>query len=254
VLWRTSRGLAHQTPDPRMFVDSGRVVVDYAPVNLGLALGPDGRIYVLSTPSATTAASRLDALDPRTGRLLSTTRFATALPTVAVDRRGRVTTPDPDRLLAPSGETARETFVAFDVPDLAGGRLRLADLRGKVVLLNVWASWCAPCREEMPALDSLRRASDSTRVAFVALSDDVIESSARRFLAEHPVGLQVGLGGGNLKPRLHYVGLPYTVLLDSEGRVVRRWSGYTGPGQIAAEGSLIAEELARAPGGTHRHH
>lgn len=254
VLWRTRRGLAHQTPDPRMFVDSGRVVVDYAPVNLGLALGPDGRIYVLSTPQATTAASRLDALDPATGQLLSTTRFATALPTIAVDRRGRITTPEPDSLLAPAGDLAREAFPPFDLPDLAGNRLRLVDLRGKVGLVNFWASWCAPCREEMPALDSLRRTFDSTRVVFVALSDDVIESSARRFLTEHPIGLKVGLGGGRLKPRYHYVGLPYTVLLDAEGRVIRRWSGYTGPGQIAAEGALIADELARAPAEAPHHH
>ncbi|MDP3773736.1 MAG: hypothetical protein Q8Q85_05655, partial [Gemmatimonadales bacterium] len=68
------------------------------------------------------------------------------------------------------------------------------------------------------------------------------------------IGLQVGLGGGRLKPRYHYVGLPYTVLLDAEGRVIRRWSGYTGPGQIAAEGSLIADELARAPADAHHHH
>ncbi|MBI1722704.1 MAG: TlpA family protein disulfide reductase [Gemmatimonadetes bacterium] len=254
VLWRTKRGLTHETPDPRMFVDSGRVVVDYAPVNLGLSRGPDGRIYVLSTPQATTAASRLDVLDAGTGRVLSTTRFDTALPTIAVDRRGRITTPEPDSLLARAGDLVREAFPPFDLPDLAGNRLRLADLAGKVVLVNFWASWCAPCREEMPALDSLRRTFDSTRVAFVALSDDVIESAARRFLAEHPVGLRIGLGGGRLKARYHYVGLPYTALLDAEGRVVRRWSGYTGPGQIAGEGALIADELARTPAAAHDHH
>jgi thiol-disulfide isomerase/thioredoxin len=254
VRWRTRRGLAHATPDPRMFVDSGRVVIDYAPVNLGIGLGPDGRIYVLSTPSATTAASRLDALDPATGRLLATTHYGTALPTIAVDARGHITSPVPDSLLVPAGARAREAFPSFDLPNLAGRRLRLADLAGKVVLVNVWASWCAPCREEMPALDSLRRTFDSTRVAFVALSDDVIESSARRFLAEHPVGLKVGLGGGNLKPRLHYVGLPYTALLDAEGRVIRRWSGYTGADQIAAVGAAIRDELAHpAMEGMHHH-
>lgn len=254
ILWRTKRGLTHQTPNPRMFVDSGRVVVDYAPVNLGLSRGPDGRIYVLSTPDATTAASRLDALDPGSGRLLSTTRFVTALPTIAVDRRGRITTPEPDSLLTHAEGLAREAFPPFDLPDPSGNRLTLASLRGKVVLVNFWASWCAPCREEMPALDSLRHTFDSTRVAFVALSDDVIESAARRFLAEHPVGLRIGLGGGGLKARYHYVGLPYTALLDVEGRVIRRWSGYTGPGQIAAEGALIADELARTAPAAHHHH
>lgn len=253
VLWRTRRGLAHETPDPRMYVDSGHVAVDYAPVNLGLALGPDGRIYVLSTPEATTATSRLDALDPSTGAVIVTHAFSTALPTIAVDRRGRITTPDPDSLLPAAGEELREPFPPFDLQDPDGGRTRLADLRGRVTLVNFWASWCAPCREELPALDSLRRSFDTARVAFVALSDDVSEGAARRFLAEHPISLTVGLGGGRLKGTYHYIGLPYTVLLDGTGHIIRRWSGYTGSGQIATIGSLISVELERDSGTAHHH-
>jgi thiol-disulfide isomerase/thioredoxin len=245
VRWRALRGLRHGTDDPRMLVDSGRVLLDYAPVNLGLSQDGAGRIYVLSTPRATTAESRLDVLDRETGRVMATRHFRTALPTIAVDARGTITTPDPDSLLAPAGEPVREAFPAFDLADPSGGRTRLLEHRGRVSLVNFWASWCAPCREELPALDSLRRTFDSTRVSFLALSDDVSEAAARRFLAEVTLGMQVGLGGGRLKGRYHYVGLPYTVLLDTSGRVVRRWSGYTGPRQIETISALIKDELAR---------
>jgi thiol-disulfide isomerase/thioredoxin len=243
--WRIRRGLAHETPDPTMFVREGRVLVDYAPVNLGLALGPDRRLYVLSTPEATTATSRLDVFDLETGRLLETHRFATALPTVAVDSRGRLTTPDPDTLLG-RAELVREAFQPFDLPAVPEGRVRLEDFAGRVTLVNFWASWCAPCREEMPALDSLRLSYDSTRVALVALSDDVIEGSARGFVTEMGFTFPIGLGGGRLKSQYHYVGLPHSVLLDARGRVIRQWSGYTGPGQIRAIGALIDDELVRS--------
>jgi thiol-disulfide isomerase/thioredoxin len=260
VLWRARRGLAHQTPDPTMFVREGRVLVDYAPVNLGLALGPDRRLYVLSTPEATTATSRLDALDLETGRLLETRRFPTALPTIAVDSRGRLTTPNPDTLLS-RAELAREALQSFDLPAVPEGRVRLEDFAGRVTMVNFWASWCAPCREEMPALDSLRRSYDSTRVALVALSDDVIERSARAFVTEMGFTFPIGLGGGRLKSQYHYVGLPHTVLLDARGRTIRQWSGYTGPDQIRAIGAFIDDELARstrasatpAHDTTHRH-
>ena len=258
VLWTLRRGLVHETPDPSLIVTrtaQGRadVAVDYAPVNLGIAQGPDGRLYVLSTPKATTAASRLDAIDLASGRVVRTWDLPTALPTIAVDRRGRVTTPDAERLLPGADPERRETFAAFDLEGLDSGRVRLADYAGRPVLVNFWASWCGPCREEMPALDSLAR-SYRGRLALVALSEDVAPDAARRFIREHGFGFPVGLGLGRLKARYHYVGLPFTVLLDASGRVVRQWSGYGGAGQLHAIAALAEAELARPIAPAHSAH
>lgn len=254
--WRTHRGLAHATPNPTLHVvrdSSGHpdVQVDYAPVNLGLALGPDGRVYVLSTPEATTSRSRLYALDAATGRVTGTWDFGTGLPTIVVSARGRVEEADPSRLLPSANAAARVALEPFDLEAADGtGRVRLADFAGRPLLVNFWASWCAPCREEMPALDSLVR-SYQGRLAFVALSDDVKEADARRFLGERGFTFPAGLGGGRLKARYHYVGLPHSILTDAEGRVIYQWIGYGGQGQLQAIAALVDAELAHTGTPTH---
>jgi cytochrome c biogenesis protein CcmG/thiol:disulfide interchange protein DsbE len=125
-----------------------------------------------------------------------------------------------------------EHLTPFAVVSPSGDSLRSADLAGRVLLVNVWASWCAPCREELPELDSLAAGYDSSRVTFVALSDDVDGAAAREFLAvfRGMPHLRVGLGLGRLKSLYRYPGLPFTLLVDPAGRIVRTWYGYGGPG------------------------
>jgi len=134
-----------------------------------------------------------------------------------------------------------DVLAPFAVVAPSGDSLRSADLTGRVLLVNVWASWCAPCREELPGLDSLAATYDSSRVTFVALSDDVDGAAAREFLAVFggTTHLRVGLGLGHLKARYRYPGLPFTMLVDPAGRIVRTWYGYGGAPQLAAVDSGI---------------
>jgi hypothetical protein len=78
-------------------------------------------------------------------------------------------------------------------------------------------------------------------VTFVALSDDVDGAAAREFLAvfRGMPHLRVGLGLGRLKALYRYPGLPFTLLVDPAGRIVRTWYGYGGPPQVAAIDSII---------------
>ena len=133
--------------------------------------------------------------------------------------------------------------------------LSSAALRGRVVLLNFWASWCAPCRSELPALDSLRRDLADSGFVFVAINEEEDTAAARAYMNELGFSFPVAFGRGRLRPLFHYPGLPYTVLLDRGGRIAGRWIGYAGPGQLQAMRALIRSELSRgdADRQDHRH-
>jgi thiol-disulfide isomerase/thioredoxin len=122
------------------------------------------------------------------------------------------------------------------VPDLRfqdadGKPHQLSDFRGKVVLLNVWATWCAPCRKEMPALDRLQQALGGPDFQVLALSiDNGGTAIVRRFYDE--IGIKA-LGiyvdpTTEATGKLRTVGIPTTILLDREGR--ERWRK-TGPAE-----------------------
>ena len=116
--------------------------------------------------------------------------------------------------------------VRFETED--GSRGDMEDFRGKVILVNVWATWCVPCREEMPTLDALQAELGGDRFEVVALSIDRAGSPVvRRFYDE--------IGVNNLKmyvdktmlsmTALRTVGLPTTILIDAQGRELGRLVG-----------------------------
>jgi thiol-disulfide isomerase/thioredoxin len=111
----------------------------------------------------------------------------------------------------------------------ADGRERsLADWRGKVVLLNLWATWCLPCRKEMPALDRLQASLGSDQFQVVAISVDRTGlAGAKKFLEETKTP---NLGvyadpSARLASSLRAAGLPATLLIDKEGREIGRLLG-----------------------------
>ncbi len=81
----------------------------------------------------------------------------------------------------------------FTVPMPGGGRFRLADHRGKVVLVNFWATWCPPCREEMPAMERLFRRHRDSGFVMVAVSVDADPKVVAPFLKRHEFTFAVGL-------------------------------------------------------------
>ena len=114
----------------------------------------------------------------------------------------------------------------FETAD--GEPLSLSEFRGTAVLLNIWATWCAPCRKEMPALDRLQAKMGGADFQVVALSVDRSGLDAiRSFFGE--IGIKnlriyVDQESGTMSA-LGVVGLPTTVLIDSDGREVQRWVG-----------------------------
>jgi peroxiredoxin len=113
------------------------------------------------------------------------------------------------------------SFMTFD-----GQRIALADYGGRGVVLNFWASWCVPCRAEMPYFDKVARKSDGRGVAFIglALLDD--EPASRAFLNEVGVSYPTGADPNNEIARSYQVvGLPTTVFIRPDGTVARKWPG-----------------------------
>lgn len=127
--------------------------------------------------------------------------------------------------LAPAEQALWE--LQFDQP--GGGTLQMAGLRGQPLLLNFWATWCAPCVKEMPMLDAFHRARQAEGWRVVGLAVDS-PTPVREFLQKLPVGFPVGLAGltgvdlarslGNERG-----GLPFSVVFGRDGRVIARKLG-----------------------------
>lgn len=121
-----------------------------------------------------------------------------------------------------------EALPEISFQDAAGKTLKLADFRGKTVLLNLWATWCAPCREEMPALDRLQKDLGGDKFEVVALSLDRKGAEAsQKFLnetkAEHlKLYTDSSAKQGTV---LKIVGMPTTILIDRDGREIGRLAG-----------------------------
>jgi len=123
---------------------------------------------------------------------------------------------------------APEPLPEVTFTDGAGKAISLADFKGKTVLLNLWATWCAPCRKEMPALDRLQKELGSDKFQVLALSvDRGGRDAAKKFLDEIKVeslGLYVDATARSATT-LKAVGMPTTILIDAEGREIGRLVG-----------------------------
>jgi len=133
--------------------------------------------------------------------------------------------------------------------DLAGTTRTLADYRGKVVLLNFWASWCPPCLREMPSMERLRLKMAGRPLAIVALDSAETAEEVNGFLSRMKLGFPILLDpdGSNTK-RWKVFALPTTFLLDASGRVRHVLTGPTEWDEGEAL-EIIESLLAELPAG-----
>jgi len=117
----------------------------------------------------------------------------------------------------------------FTLPRFDGGELRLEDLRGKVVFLNFWASWCPPCRAEARTLEAAWQKYKNEGVVFVGANIQDRESDARAFLEEFGITYPNVIDRGNRVAIDYGVwGLPETFFIDREGRITYKHVGALG--------------------------
>ena len=145
----------------------------------------------------------------------------------------------------PASGVVREQSFDYDFAliDLGGKRLDMKDLKGKVIFLNLWATWCVPCREEMPALDALQQKLGGPNFEVVAINIDTRDpNKPKAWLKE--VGIDKlayyadpqAKAFQDLKSIGRAFGMPTTLLIDRAGREIGRLVGpaeWDAPGMIA---------------------
>lgn len=139
-----------------------------------------------------------------------------------------------------------EPAPTFSVKTLAGERVALGKLKGNVVLVNFWATWCPPCRLEMPGFESVYESYKDRGFTVVGLATDVggLEK-VRAFVRENRITYPVAMASEDIRMMYGGVdGLPQSFLLDKQGRVRRVVSGVFSEGTLRnAIDELLAEEV-----------
>ena len=141
-------------------------------------------------------------------------------------------------LRRPSGQPPGTPRLApdFSLTDLSGRNFRLSDYRGKVIVLDFWATWCDPCKQEIPHFIELqaRYAAQGLQVLGVSMDDD--EPPVRQFQQQYKMNYPVAMGSPKLADQYGGIlGLPITFVIDRKGRITARHVGATDASVIEAE-------------------
>lgn len=132
---------------------------------------------------------------------------------------------------------AGESAPVYTLLDDRGSPVSLAQYRGRIVLMNLWASWCPPCRAEMPDLQRLRTAYARDVVAIIGVNEGESPQRARSFADSLGIRFPVWIDAGQRYGRTYAaLGLPTTIILDRRGVVVR---GFDGPLTFAQMESAV---------------
>ncbi len=154
--------------------------------------------------------------------LLASSRFMAWLP----NAEGWLKLKDPIALAPAANTTSFETVPDVEFQTLAGKPFRLSELHGQVVLLNFWATYCIPCREEIPALNSLQHDLEAQGLKVVGASLDDDAAGVNSYQKEvRKFDYEVLLGGGEAKTRFEQSVLPTTYLIDRLGRIRQKIIG-----------------------------
>lgn len=132
----------------------------------------------------------------------------------------------------------------FSFADAEGGSKTLADFRGKVVLLNIWATWCVPCREEMPAFDELQTKLGGEDFEVVAVNIDKGGGEKAASFLKETGATNLALytdPSGKLFVTLKAVGMPTTLLIDRDGKEIAR---LVGPADWASAEAIAVMQAA----------
>lgn len=120
---------------------------------------------------------------------------------------------------------ATNTLPQFQMVDAAGKQVELQSFKGKKVLVNLWATWCPPCRAEMPSIEKLYQAVDKENVQFVLLSLDNDFETAKQYVQKNNLSVPVYYPAGPLPNLFSVNGIPTTFIFDEAGALLAQREG-----------------------------
>ena len=183
------------------------------------------RLLLLLLLAATCATYAL----PQSGRRVSTPRTTPAAPIQAP------LNPEPE-LPQPKAPAAALTFLPDKLLErkiraIDGDGFRLAEFRGKVLVINIWASWCGPCRREIPEYESVRKEYAGRDVEFIGLTTEDPSEAAQnvnQFVRQTHFGFRLGWADRDMAQTLMSGkrAIPQTLVIDTGGAIVDHWVGY----------------------------
>jgi len=108
---------------------------------------------------------------------------------------------------------------------ISGEKIETKDLKGKVIVLNLWYTTCHPCIAELPALNKLVKEYKNKNVVFLGLSTDTKEMLDRDFFPNYKFDFKIIPGAGDIVEKIGQTGFPTTYIIDTKGNVIEAWVG-----------------------------
>ncbi len=144
---------------------------------------------------------------------------------------------------APVAASLDKTLASLPLTPLPGTKFDLASLKGKVVIADFWATWCVPCRKEIPEFNELSKTLAAKGIAIVGISmDEEGATAVPPFLKDFPMRYPVLLGAQSINEQLPITQLPTTVLYDRTGRPTERFEGLSSVAEIGRKAEALAAQ------------
>lgn len=144
------------------------------------------------------------------------------------NQQNEITTVPPQQTTTTNSHSATalaSLLPAFTMEDINGRHINLQSFTGKKVFVNLWASWCPPCRAEMPSIEKLSKSLDTSKVAFVMLSLDDDFTKAKKFMRSQKLNLPVYYPAENLPTVFNVDAIPSTFIYNENGELLQQISG-----------------------------
>ena len=125
----------------------------------------------------------------------------------------------------PQANTSLTMLPTFKITAMDGSTVNMADMKGKKVFVNLWATWCPPCRAEIPSIENLQRKVARQKVAFVMLSLDENFDLARNFANKNKMQLPVYYPAEGLPSMFNTDGIPATFIFNEKGELIKANNG-----------------------------